>query len=140
MKSPFLFICLSFLLTASITGSAQNNRNAPLYKVFDCENCSRGGLDKVYQKYKTKGFQVMVTTKEGRIDLTQKMIDDLLPWEDLKQLCINAWYECDTSGTEYTYSRFIRKYPSITKQEYIENIRYLEILSQVHNIVIKYKN
>ncbi|NDW10787.1 hypothetical protein [Dysgonomonas sp. 520] len=83
--------CL-FIISLVTNIQAQNDENNFIFKKFDCQNCNKGALDKCYQNYKERGFQVWVTVRGDKVDLTQKIIDDFLDKDDIKQLCIDTWY------------------------------------------------
>lgn len=98
---------------------------------FECEGVTKSKLYDVFNKYKDKGFSFYKNTKFGYIDLTSRYIDEL-SYQDLKQSCINAWGQLYQDNYKYAYDRFVRMNFYITYDQYIKDIQYLEILSQIH--------
>jgi hypothetical protein len=123
MKRALFF---TFMLYSSILlGQSNTNGNC------NCNNgVSKEKLLSVYNQFKMYGL--MVKHEESGVDYMIYMIDDL---EDniFMQMCINAWYDIKQQGEEYTYGRFKRRHSEkMDKYDYMNNICYLEILSQLN--------
>lgn len=105
-----LFLLVICLLHSNVFG--QN---------YNCNNLSILRLNNLYQNNK----KLFAVYDKGN-DVTEHILGNssrLFP-----QACINSWAEWRENGENYLYNRFVSDYGQISKQYYLENIEYFEIL------------
>lgn len=129
MKIIFNLIFVLSLLLHSQCGYGQDVS-------FDCEKFSKRNLLTVQQRYKDSAFFSFRTEKSSgkKVEVYSYLIDEL-SYDDLKQLCIEAWYDVKQNGADYCYERFCRRYFKITRLQYMLDVQYLEILVKLDRLI-----
>ena len=100
---------------------------------YDCNNISVNKMKKIYEDNKAK-FSIY----ESKNDVMLYMLNKS---ENLfTQACINSWGESQQLGIKYLYERFISEYGYCTKEYYLQNIQYLEVLRTFNKLIKKNLN
>lgn len=103
-------------------------------KKFDHQNIKKQDLIKCKHKYGNT-FKILYELDSGEVvDMVELSIDES-SYNELSQLCINAWYKVKKEGSDYTYYTFSKKHKFISKENYLNDIDYLEILSELFTII-----
>jgi hypothetical protein len=103
---------------------------------IDCENISKSKLYSTQQKYKDSAFYKMMLNPytNKTTEIFSMMIDELTN-DEIKALCIEAWYDLKQNGIDYFYDRFNRRFFKISRNEYLKDVQYLELLARMDKIM-----
>ena len=127
MKKVVFAIFVLFSASLFIHAQRQN---------FRCQTLTSHDIILTYYKYQDKGFKIISRNKNDPNDAKDATLEllNLFTTQQYRQLCIEAQYTFITEGADYMYNNFAFK-NKISKQEYFDNIDYLETLYRAYLII-----
>lgn len=88
-----------------------------------------------YINLKSYGLQYVVETDKGDKKDIMEFSIYFFKFEELRQLCINAWADVEKNGADYCYNRYVKLRGYVSKSVYMDNIDYFEILHSIRTLV-----
>jgi hypothetical protein len=101
----------------------------------NCQGFSNSELLSVYKVHSN----LLATGRKSNSSGQEAMLTIVysLSQPAITQMCIDVWYDIDRNGDTYTYERFKTRYGYISKENYWRNRYKLEILSVIHQAIMK---
>lgn len=125
IKNALLFLTFCVICLPSF---GQRNK-------FDCHAINNDKLMSAYNNLKSYGLEYVVKTDKGDKKDIMEFAIYFLKYEELRQLCINAWADVEENGADYCYNRYVKLRGYVDKSVYMDNIDYFEMLHSIRTLL-----